>query len=392
MTFSIVEKYGILLHKSVDRGRHDMAKNVKTVKVDQSKVVSLDTGSGSLAYNRLDMQVSQTLHMAIELYDSLDYLFILDYYDDITLFDDKSNPKTVSYYQMKTHEESISISTAISEDWLSKLYAQFDRPDWFVKELGLITNCPLKVTVTTQGDDEKNHKSTTSYTSERTEFSKFNPVTIEKIKEDIAAKLGKDKKDIDLSKFVHMRTTISIPKHKDIVEQEMGDFLHKKYPRITIDVVKAIYGSMLEILTKRQGYELLDNEEEYGTVREKKGVTKEDFTRVIEEAMIISIPPFDEIRIVSALADSAKYEASFEYTKILSDSQVKSESFTNVFIQVRGLCLSHEKDTSETILAYANRLCNILYSRSCVIEPIYNRMYICVLIICILINEGRRVL
>lgn len=369
-----------------------MAKKEKIPKVDQSKDLTVDTSSGSLAYNRLDMQVSQTLHMAIELYDSLDYLFILDYYDDITLFDDERNPKTVSYYQMKTNEESISISTAISEDWLSKLYAQFERPDWIVKELGLITNCPLKITVTTQGDDEKNHRNTDSYTSERTAFSKFNPVTIDKIKEDIANKLGKDKKDIDLSKFVHMRTTLSIPKHKDIVEQEMGDFLHKKYPRITIDAVKAIYGSMLKILTKRQEYELLADDEKYGTVREKKGVTKEDFTRVIEEAMIISIPPFDEIRIVAMFTDSAKYEASFEYTKIISDSQVKSESFKSVFIQVRGLCLTHEKNTSETILAYANRLCNILYSKSYVIEPIYNRMYICVLIICILINEGRRAL
>ena len=369
-----------------------MAKKVTSVKAVESKELSVDTSSGSLAYNRLDMQVSQTLHMAIELYDNLDYLFILDYYDDITLFDDRCSPKTVSYYQMKTHEESISISTAISEDWLSKLYSQLDKPDWIVKELGLITNCPLKVTVTTQGHDEKNHRNTTSYTSERTTFTKFNQVTIEKIKNDIANKLGKDKKDIDVSKFVHMRTTLSIPKHKDIVAQEMGEFLHRRYPRITIDTVKTIYGSMLEILTKRQQYELLDDDEQYVTVREKKGVSKEDFTRVIEEAMIISIPPFDEIRKVAAFTENAKYEASFEYTKILSDSQVKSESFASVFIQVRGLCLVHQKETDETIQDYANRVCTILYSKSFVIEQIYNRMYICVLIICILINEGRKAL
>jgi len=32
--------------------------------------------SGSIAYNRLDMQISQVFHLAIELYDSLDFLFI----------------------------------------------------------------------------------------------------------------------------------------------------------------------------------------------------------------------------------------------------------------------------------------------------------------------------
>ena len=82
-------------------------------------VISNDKKSGSLAYNRLDMQISQTLHMAIELYPTLDYLFILDYYDDISIFDHESNPTTVSYYQIKTNEESISISTALSEDCIA---------------------------------------------------------------------------------------------------------------------------------------------------------------------------------------------------------------------------------------------------------------------------------
>ena len=362
-----------------------------TTKINKKvKSISVDTKAGSIAYNRLDMQVSQTLHMAIELYDSLDYLFILDYYDDITLFEDEFNPEVVSYYQMKTHEEAISISTAISEDWLLKLYEQLKRPDWIVKELGLITNCPLKITIALKDDDGKNHKNTTSYTSEKTIFSKFNTATVEKIREDIARKLGKSKDDIDLSKFVHMRTTLSIPKHKDIVEQEMGEFLYKKYPRITIDSIKAVFGSMLEILTKRQSYELLDDNAEHGYVREKKGVAKSDFTRIIEEAMLISIPPFEEVLKITGLPDEKKYEASFEYTQILSDSQTKSESFTNIFVQVRGLYIKHEKYESETILTYVNRLCDMLYKKSYVIEPVYNRMYICVLIVCILINEGRR--
>ena len=52
---------------------------------------------------------------------------------------------------------------------------------------------------------------------------------------DIANKKGIRKEDIDLSKFVHMRTILSIPSHKEIAEQEMGTFLHKKYPKITMD-------------------------------------------------------------------------------------------------------------------------------------------------------------
>ena len=106
----------------------------------------IDTSAGSRSFNRFDMQVSQVLHMAIELYDNLNYLFILDHYDDITLFDLDADPLVVSYYQMKTSDGTITIDSAIKDDWISKLYAQLSRSEgWLVKELGLITNVPLEV-------------------------------------------------------------------------------------------------------------------------------------------------------------------------------------------------------------------------------------------------------
>ena len=70
----------------VKAGPTAVARIEKGKRVQKNKEVVVDTGSGSMAYNRFEMQVSQTLHMAIELFDSLDYLLVLDYYDDITLF------------------------------------------------------------------------------------------------------------------------------------------------------------------------------------------------------------------------------------------------------------------------------------------------------------------
>lgn len=364
----------------------------KKNKNKQIKDITVDTSSGSMAYNRLEMQVSQTLHMAIELFNSLDYLLVLDYYDDITLFENEKKPEVVSYYQMKTNEEAISINTAISKDWLVKMYAQLEHPEWLVKELGLITNCPLKVTVKFNGFDGKNKNQTKAYTAEKTPFCKFNPITIDKIKQDIARKKGIKPEDVDLTKFVHIRSTLSISKHREIVEQELGDFLHKKYPRITMDVVKTIFGAMLDILTKRQQYESLTKTTPLNEVRKKKGITKDDFSRVIDEAIVISIPPFDEILKVAGLSDDDKYKASFEYTKIMSDSQSKIESFYNIFIKIRKLCISYRIFSDESVWQYVNRLCDQLYKDNFIIESIYNRMYICILATCILINEMRRVL
>lgn len=368
------------MFKSGNNGERDMGKNKYVANI------KLDTNSGSLAYNRLDMQVSQTLHMAIELYDSLDYLFVLDYYDDITLFDDANNPEIVSYYQMKTHDESISISTAISDDWLSKLYARLEQSEWMVKELGLITNCPLKITFI----DEEQKQRTKSYKAEKTLFSEFNINTINKIKEDIAKKNNKTIDEVDLSKFVHMRTTLSIPKHTDLVEKEMGDFLGEKYPRITLDVVKAIYSSMVTILTNKQKYELLSENAELDVVRKKKGITKNDFLRVIDEAMIISIPEFEDVFLVGEFGKDEKNQVSLEYVRLLSDAHAKKETFISIFKKAQNVCKQQKICSEESKLDYINRLSNIIYDKKSIMSSIYNYMYIKVMILCILINEERR--
>lgn len=94
-----------------------------------------------------------------------------------------------------------------------------------------------------------------------------------------------------MSKFVHIRTTFSIPNHKGVVENEMANFLYRKYPKISIDSVKTIYSTILELMTKKQQYELLPENASFEEVRRYKGITKKDFSRIIETAMSISIPP-----------------------------------------------------------------------------------------------------
>lgn len=350
------------------------------------KPVSTETKAGSLAYNRFEMQVSQTLHMAIELYSNLNYLLVLDHYDDITLFDDDVTPESVSYYQMKTSEDSISIETAISETWIAKLYEHLSNPEWVIKELGLITNCPLKVSVKLKGDDGKTHSEEKKYTAERTPFLSFNPLAVKKIKTDIATRKGISADEVDLSKFCHMRTTLSIPKHREIVEQEMSDFLLGQYPRITIESAKTIFGAMMDLFSRRQSYESLNENASFAEVRQKKGVSKSDFSRIIEESMYISIPDFQEIEKWMGYSADESPKAALEFTRLLPDIQSKSESFAALYRQVRNACRSNPRNADEPVKSYCGRIYNILPNKT----PIYNETYIGVLVASMLINEWRR--
>lgn len=109
------------------------------------KEIIEDTSSGSLAYNRLEMQVSQAIHMAVEMHKELDYLLVLDHYDDISIFDKEDSPTVVSYYQLKSKEDLITIDSVVRKEWLPKLYLHLKNETWHVKELGLVTPCVLKV-------------------------------------------------------------------------------------------------------------------------------------------------------------------------------------------------------------------------------------------------------
>ncbi len=358
----------------------------------ETEIVKVDTAAGSRSYNRLDMQVSQTLHMAIELYDSLHFLLILDHYDDITLFDLDADPLVVSYYQMKTSENTITIDSAISEDWLVKLYAQFNRPErWLVKELGLITNTPLEVSYKAISKKGKPYNKKDSITAERTAFTKLHQPVQDKIKADIAQKLGIPVEQVDLSKFAHLHTTLTIERHKDIIEKEVQDFLYEKYPRITVDTVKGIYSSLVDLLTKRQEYEHIPEDAELDDVKRHKGFTRTEFTRVIDKAIMLSLPTFEEVQKVSGVGAEMYMRLSFPYVQILTDSNKKADrSFPTLYNATLEEMSKAPFDGEETTWEYGQKIGRRVHEVVPLLKTAYNEDYIAVLTICLLINESRR--
>jgi hypothetical protein len=307
-------------------------------------VAKLDKRSGSLAYNRLDMQVSQVFHLAIELYDTSDYLLVLDHDDDITVYDNQFTHDVASYYQMKTSDDSITLSTALREGWISKLYTHMSAPELFIKELGLITNCVFKL-------DSK----VAPISASRTSFSEFGDEYVQKIKEDIAKRRGVPISDIDLSKMIHLRTTLSIDAHRRIVSAEASDFLVQRFPQIKVQVVKTIVAAVFDILGRRQEYERLPDNAPYEEIAKNKGFSRTMFDRIIQASMKVNIPEFDRLVSICNIPDEQKAQAALAYSSVLSDSNGNTESFNDLFdsleIIVRNIILADE----ESLWAYACR-------------------------------------
>jgi hypothetical protein len=336
----------------------------------------IDKKAGSLAYNRLDMQISQVLHLALEFYDSLNYLFILDYYDDIALFDDESNNGVVSYYQMKTSENTITLNTVLSERWIDKLYAHLSEPNVFVKELGLITNCNVKM-----------DKAILS--AEKTRLMEIDSRNVNKIKQDIATRNSIPVGAVDLTKFVHMRTTLSIDRHRDIVEKETSDFLFDRFPQIKMQTVKTIFLSIMSLLNQKQSYESLSNNAEYCEVKNKKGFSKNIFEKIIDMPIKIRIPEYGQVRDVARIPDNDNEAAALAYTYILTDNNVNSEKYISTFDELDKIISYNPINESENSWQYAKRCRNLFSFKLPDAFFLYNNsLYIEVLVICILISRG----
>jgi hypothetical protein len=339
----------------------------------------MDKRSGSLAYNRLDMQISQVFHLAIELYDTFDYMMILDHEDDITVYDDQGIHDSVSFYQMKTKDDSISLSIAISEGWIEKLYSHMSKPDVLIRELGLITNCPLKLDRTLISVD-------------RTPFTSFRRSYIDDIKADIASKRSIPVDEVDLSKMVHMRTTLSIDAHRQIVESEASTFLVSKFPSIKVQVVKTIVAAVFDILGKRQSFERLPDEAKYDDVAKRKGFSRTMFDRIIKTAIKVNIPEYDTLVSACKIPDDKKEQAALAYTRVLADSHNNTDSFIEIFDALDQVVSSTTPAKDETLWMFSVR-CKAEFSKKRKkLSRIYaDGYYLEILAICIYLAEGENI-
>lgn len=364
-----------------------MANNKKS-----TDIIKVDTAAGSRSYNRFEMQLSQALHMAIELYEDLNYLLILDHYDDITVFDLDTEPLTVSYYQMKTSEGTVTIDSAISKNWIAKLYEQLKRPeDWFVKELGLITNVPLEVKYKLIDENGKKFERMDTLAAERTSFKNLHQIVKNRIRADIAKKLKIKPEEVDLSKFAHLRTTLSVTSHRDLTEKEMTDFLFGKYPKITVETVKGIYAAMIELLSRRQSYETLPKDAKLSEVWKHKGVTRDDFNRLIDQAIIFAMPEYSEVEQYLAPKSEERARVSLAYVTLNSDRLKRNnQSFYELFLKTKKQISDKPFNGKEMVKEYCQETANKIRGDNPLLCAPYDDYYIPVLITCLIINETRR--
>lgn len=150
---------------------------------------------------------------------STDFLVMMDYIEDISVITDPDKPSAIHLYQVKTKSagRQYLLSTVISEKWFQKLYSNAKKYGTYTSSASVVCNTDI---VASSSEVFPNEKTSLDDGTIQTNISK--------IREAIAKDQGIDIKDVDLSKFFFVRSTLSTKGHKEEAEHQFQDFLLKQ--------------------------------------------------------------------------------------------------------------------------------------------------------------------
>lgn len=278
--------------------------------------------AGSRTKNRLTVQISYAIQLIMEFY-SIDFLVMMDYIEDVSIICNPSEPSEIHLYQVKTKssDKQYQLSTVISEKWYQKLYDNTQKYGGFVGSASVVCNTDV---VKAGRNVFLNTKS-----SLEDEAIKSNII---KIKELIAKDHEIDVKEVDLSKYFFLRSTLSTKGHKEEVEHQFENFLLLQDSELQVATVKSIYKLIYNELDEKFNNEINEDCTDIKEIFDKKGVDGQEIKDLISCGLAIQIPSLDKLfsdYAVTSVLERKHYSSCYR--------QIKMDMYSNmtVFVELK---------------------------------------------------------
>lgn len=265
--------------------------------------------AGSRTKNRLTVQISYAVQLIMEFY-STDFLVMMDYIEDISVICDPSKSSKIHLYQVKTKssDKQYLFSTIISDEWYQKLYSNAQKYGDFVGSASVVCNTDI---IKSGVEIFPNAKTSLA------------DITIQKNIQKIRAAIAKDQKanekDIDLSKFYFVRSSLSTKGHKAEVEYQFEDFLLHQDKEIQVATVKSIYSILYNELDERFRNEISENCTDITEIFGKKGISGQDIRAIISCGLAVQIPSLDKLFLdygINSVQERRYYTSRYTQIKI----------------------------------------------------------------------------
>ena len=277
--------------------------------------------TGSRTKNRLTVQISYAIQLIMEFY-STDFLVMMDYIEDISIISDLDNPSSIHLYQVKTKsaDKPYLLSTVIAEEWFQKLYVNAQKYGIYTSSASVVCNADVVSAGTAVFSNERTPLDDVSIQS-----------NILKIRKAIAEDQGIEIKDVDLSKFFFVRSTLSTKGHKEETEHQFQDFLLKQDPDLQVATAKSIYRLLYSELDTKFNEEISETCSDISEILEKKCLASHEIKAIISCGLAVQIPSldklFDEFGITSL---KMKTRCSSRYRQIKIDMYSDMQLFINL--------------------------------------------------------------
>lgn len=271
--------------------------------------------SGSRAYNRLDFQISQAMLLVVEWYDCEDFTIVMDFYDDVAVFEGENGP--VSFFQIKTDEEPITIGTILGQNWLHELCRYLVQYADRVKEIALITSSPIKLK---RGSLQKSDKSSALKLLQGEELSEF--------LKNVETAYGVSRLQIESALFYRC-SLLGVRNHEKYAQGEFVNFLQSQYESIGVKLANTIASTIRGILQTAQKTESIDENASEEEVKKCKGVTRTHIEKIIQDCVFVE--PLNW-RDIERFAPKELHEGLYRpYVLLLSDRSENGRFFSYAY-------------------------------------------------------------
>jgi hypothetical protein len=276
--------------------------------------------AGSIAKNRLSFQISYGMKLIMDFYDA-DYVILMDYIEDIAVLNSLEHPESIKLYQIKTKNTArqLTLTTVISEKWLNKLYKSAIQFGEFFVEGELVCN------------EDIVHSGANAFSNAKNCLDSTTVAAACQIKKAIADDLGIAENEVDLSKFYITRTQLTTANHKNEVEHEFETFLLSKKADIQVDMARAIYKCLYNILDDRFNQELSEKATDIDEIIKKKGVSSIEIDALLDDAIGMQLPNIEQIFTFFHIDDLRECRRlSGKYATLKKDMRANLKTFSEL--------------------------------------------------------------
>ncbi|RAS83081.1 DUF4297 domain-containing protein [Priestia endophytica] len=237
--------------------------------------------SGSRSANRFDYQKDWAILKLIELHKSgEDYLLVLDYYDDIVVFDSEITPNKMEFFQIKTSESNWTLNRLLKRkkgengplpSIIAKMYECKMQFPSHTLSLNFVSNSLFNL--------DLKDKKTKSTTKKSIAFSQICDKKLEHIISQIKEEHGlSDNPDFIEITFLKVSDLI-INERETFVKGKLSDFLEEINPQGTFKI-SLVYNSLFDEVKRKNNYE--GNIESFDDLAKYKGIGREYFTTIMK--------------------------------------------------------------------------------------------------------------